>query len=156
MEFVVAAVCAALFTSTVSAGIVSGVTMFGPNAGTGPGLGTVSVPAIVTVAPNNDNVPAAGLPDNNIVVPIKRFDHNGNIDIEFRVTPSDGVTEYQLFESVDNNTGVDWSSYRMELGFGVGAAFVPSLAGDGLDFDFPTFDTLSKAKLVAAPPAAPK
>jgi hypothetical protein len=70
-----------------------------------PGLGTVSVPAIVTVNPNNDNVPAAGVGDNNIFVPIKRFDHNGNIDIEFHVAPSQGVTEYSVFESVDNNTG---------------------------------------------------
>jgi hypothetical protein len=115
--------------------------MFGTNAGTGPGLGTVSVPAIVTVQANNDNVPAPGKLDNNIFVPIKRFDHNGNIDIEFHVDPSQGVTEYQVFESVDNNTGVNWNQYKMSLGFGTGAAFVPSPSGDGLDFDSPDFDT---------------
>ena len=51
-------------------------------------------------------MPLAGVLDNNIFVPIKRFDHNGYIDIEFHVAPSGGVTEYQVFESVDNNTGV--------------------------------------------------
>jgi hypothetical protein len=106
----------------------------------GPGLGTVAVPAIVTVMPNNDNVPSPNLLDNNIFVPIKRFDHVGGIDIEFFVQPSDGVTEYQVFESVDNNTGVPWSSYRMVLGYGLGGAFVPSLPGDGLDFDIPHLD----------------
>jgi hypothetical protein len=29
----------------------------------------------------------------------------------------------------------------MSLGFGTGLAFIPSPAGDGLDFDFPNFDT---------------
>lgn len=106
----------------------------------GPGLGTVVVPAIVTIQPNNDNVPDPNKLDNNIVVPIKRFDQSGYIDIEFFVAPSDGVTEYQVFESVDNNTGVHWTSYRMELGFGLGAGFKKSLAGDGLDFDAPTYD----------------
>jgi hypothetical protein len=129
------------FGTSASAGVITGVTPFGPNSGTGPGLGTVSVPAIITVNPNNDNVPAPGKGDNNIFVPIKRFDHNGNIDIEFHVAPSQGVTEYQVFESVDNATGVNWNRYNMSLGFGVGAAFVPSPPGDGLDFDFPNFDT---------------
>ncbi|QDU89323.1 PEP-CTERM motif protein [Pirellulimonas nuda] len=123
-----------------SAGVITSVTMFGPNAGVGPGLGTVAVPAIITGAPNNDNVPTPGVPDNNVVVPIKRFDANGFIDIEFFVSPSNGVTEYAFFESADNNTGVDWSGYRMILGYGVGPAFVPSGPGDGLDFDFPDYD----------------
>lgn len=120
----------------------------------GPGLGTVAVPAIVTVMPNNDNVPDPQKLDNNIFVPIKRFDHNGIIDIEFFVSPSSGVTEYQVFESVDNNTGVDWSSYQMVLGYGLGANFAKSGAGDGLDFDAPTYDlppTSSALPVVAAP-----
>jgi len=120
----------------------------------GPGLGTVAVPAIVTASPDNDNVPAAGAPDNNIFVPIKRFDHNGIIDIEFSVAPSNGVTEYQVFESVDNNTGLPWGLYTMQLGFGTGAAFVKSGAGDGLDFDAPTYDfppTSSAMPIVGTP-----
>lgn len=106
----------------------------------GPGLGTVAVPAIITVQANNDNVPNPQALDNNIFVPIKRFDHTGYIDIEFFVQPSDGVTEYQVFESVDNNTGTPWTSYRMELGYGLGPNFIPSAPGDGLDFDFPEYD----------------
>ncbi len=147
----VAVFCA---TTSASAGVITGVTMFGPNAGVGPGLGTVAVPAIITVLPNNDNVPAAGVLDNNIFVPIKRFDFNGFIDIEFHVAPTGGVTEYSVFESVDNNTGVPWNGYRMVLGHGVGPGFVPSLPGDGLDFDSPTYDlppTSSALPIVAAP-----
>lgn len=90
---------------TTSGGVISGATQFGPHAATGPGLGAVSVPAIVTKSPHNDISPTPGSLDDNIVVPIKRFDFNGYIDIEIAVTPSGGVTEYQFFESVDNNTG---------------------------------------------------
>jgi hypothetical protein len=64
------------------------------------------------------------------------------------------VTEYQVFESVDNNTGADWSSYKMYLGYGVGAAFVLSGLGDDLDFDTPDNDlppTSSALPLVARP-----
>jgi len=125
-------------TTSTFAGIIEA---FSPApVASGPGLGTVLVPPFFTLSPNNDNVPDLNRPDNNIFVPLKRFDHVGYIDIEFFVTPSDGVTEYQVFESVDNNTGVPWSSYRMELGYGTGAQFQPSQPGDGLDFDFPHYD----------------
>lgn len=123
-----------------SAGVISGATQFGPNAGTGSGLGAVFVPAIITASPNNDNSPAPGPMNENIVIPIKRFDFNGYIDIEFAVTLSGGVTEYQFFESVDNNTGTLWNGYLIMLGYGVGANFVPSTDDDGLDFDVPDID----------------
>jgi hypothetical protein len=105
------------------------------------GLGTVSVPIFFTLNPANDNQAGGGAADNNIAVPFKVFDNNGYIDIEFTVTPDNGVTEYRVTESVDNNTGTLWSQYDMILGYGVGAGFVPATAGDGLDFDFNTFDT---------------
>jgi hypothetical protein len=101
----------------------------------GPGLGIASVGAIVTTATNNDDSPGA-IPDNNLIVPLKRFDSNGVIDIEFTVTGTEGVTEYLVSEFVDNNTGTNWASYTMSLGFGTGGNF--SQAGgllDGLDFD---------------------
>jgi len=125
----------AFYTASASAGTITDTTTFGPFDGTGPGLGTVFVPAIVTGNPNNDNVVGGELTDNNIFVPIKRFDHSDYIDIEFLVAPDNGVTEYKVFESVDNNTGVNWASYRMELGYGVMGSFTPSTPGDGLDFD---------------------
>jgi hypothetical protein len=131
-----------IFSSTASAGLITSVQLFGGQAGTGPGMGTVSVPVVLTVNPDNDNQPVPGAAlDNNITVPIKRFDNPGYIDIVFNVQPTQGVTEYKVFESVDNNTFVNWNSYKMELGFGVGASFVPSPAGDLLDFDAPTYDT---------------
>src|SRR4051812_38308340 len=97
---------ACAFVGTASAGTISGVTNFGGATldGTGPGMGAVTVAAIVTLSPNNDNAPNPNPSDNNITVPIKRFDHIGPIDIEFLVTPSNGVTEYKVVESVDNNT----------------------------------------------------
>lgn len=130
----------AFLTAAASAGVISEVTQFGPQAGTGSGLGVVSVPAIVTTTPNNDKSLTPGSLDDNIVVPIKRFDFNGYIDIEFVVTSSGGVTEYQFFESIDNNTGAIWNGYLMMLGYGVGANFVQSTSDDGLDFDVPDLD----------------
>ena len=133
-------------TTSASAGTITGST-----GAVGPGLGTVAVPAIITVVANNDDVPAPGVIDNNIFVPIKRFDFTGYIDIEFAVAPSGGVTEYQVFESVDNNTGTNWVGYNMFLGTGVGALFVPSPAGDGLDFDAPLFTTAPVSSVMLPP-----
>jgi hypothetical protein len=107
----------------------------------GPGLGLASVSLISTLSPNNDNSPAPNPNDNNITVPIKRFDHVGFIDLVFAVAASSGVSEYKVSEFVDNNTGSPWTSYHMQLGFGTGAGFQLSPLNDGLDFDFPDYDT---------------
>jgi hypothetical protein len=112
------------------------------NSISGPGLGTVNVPLISTVNVNNDNQTGGGPADNNITVPIKRFDNLGYIDIEFNVTGTGGVTEYKVTESVDNDTNVFWGAYTMVLGFGTGGSFAPSPSGDGLDFDAPGYDLL--------------
>jgi hypothetical protein len=137
MKLVVAMAIALLFRASAFGGTIQ--TTPAP-VSSGPGLGFASVAAVVTIQANNDNVPAAGRLDNNLVVPLKRFDSANFIDIQFTVLPSDGVTEYQFNEFVDNNTGTPWDSYRMVLGFGTGAAFVNSSAGDGLDFDAPNYD----------------
>ena len=42
---------------------------------------------------------------------------------------------------MSNNTGLDWSSYTIQLGFGIGPDFTVSSPGDGLDFDAPDFDS---------------
>jgi hypothetical protein len=127
-----------LFCSAAFGGTIQGTPA--PVA-SGTGLGFATVAAVVTVQANNDNVPSPNFTDANLVVPFKRFDNPDFIDIEFRVLASDGVTEYQVNEFVDNNTGVPWGNYRMVLGFGTGANFVISPLGDGLDFDFPNYDT---------------
>ena len=108
-------------------------------------MGSVIVPPILTFSEGNDNQPN-GL-DNNLLVPIKRFDATGYIDLVFNVRDSilpgrvGGTTEYLVYESVDNNTFVNWSSYTIELGSGVGAQFKQSPADDDLDFDTPDKDT---------------
>jgi hypothetical protein len=123
------------------AGIITGVTDFGGEDGTGPGMGAVTVVVVPAINFNNDNQDGTTpILDNNINVPIKRFDNPGYIDIEFEVTASLGISEYKLTESIDNNTGLPWVGYTMQLGFGTGAGFVPSVSGDGLDFDAPGFD----------------
>ena len=87
------------------------------------------VPAIVTLNADNDNQIGGGATDNNIVIPLKRFDANDYIDIVFTTDFSQGTTEYKVTEFVDNNTGVAWSAYKMQLGTGTGATFVPFSAG---------------------------
>src|SRR5262245_11396611 len=99
-------VMAGLFVGSASAGQINSIPA---PAASGPGLGFVSVPAIVTITPNNDDVPGTQ-PDTNLVVPLKRFDSTGFIDIPFTVTATQGVTEYLFTEFVDNNTGFSWNS----------------------------------------------
>jgi len=120
---------------TTDAGIINSYTTFSGQAGTGPGLGSVSIPVLFTSNPNVDD-PVAD--NNNLVVPLKVFNSVGVIDIVFNVLPSGGTTEYRFVESVDNNTGIDWSSYSMQLGIGTGGSFGPN-PGVGLDFDAPNY-----------------
>ena len=123
---------AGLLVASAPAGQINATPL--PTA-SGPGLGFVNIAALVTVVPNNDDSPGA-LPDNNTVVLLKRFNSTGYIDIPFTVTPTAGVTEYQVSEFVDNNTGSNWNVYSMLLGFGTGAGFTQvGGLGDGLDFD---------------------
>jgi len=128
----------ALLATLVAIAPAAAGTISTANPASGPGVGLVVVPNIVTTTPNNDN--EVGPASNNIAIAVKRFDANGFIDIEFNTVNSNGVTEYLIFEAVDNNTGVPWAAYTMQLGFGTGAGFVQSPAGDGLDFDAPDFD----------------
>jgi hypothetical protein len=118
-------------------------TIVGVNSMSGTGLGFVQVPVINTFSEGNDNQPGGPGTDSNIIVPIKRFDSTGYIDIEFQVRNSqpEGITEYLLSEFVDNNTGINWSGYILQLGFGTGAQFTQSTSSDALDFDAPGFDT---------------
>ncbi len=105
-----------------------------------PGIASVALdPVAAPVDPNNDDV--VGESANKLLVTQKAYFAVGPVDIEFSVVPSGGVTEYTIFEGVDNDTTIDWSSYRLELGFGVGTSFVLSPSGDGLDFDSPDFNS---------------
>lgn len=65
------------------------------------------------------------------------------IDLVFDVDP-DGAAEagsigYQVYQRVVNKTGGTLAGVTVELGFGLGDAFIASTAGDGLGFapDFP-------------------
>jgi hypothetical protein len=134
----VAAVVVAVSASSSFAGVI----VSGAADPLSPGLGIVTIPLILTSSPGNDNTADANS-NNNITIATKAFEHNDYIDIVFTVTPTapfstpGSITEYRVVETVDNATGLPWSSYNMQLGFGTGAGFVPSLAGDSLDFDAP-------------------
>lgn len=103
------------------------------------GLYTIAPP----VSPNNDDV--AGASPNTIDIFQKDYVGIGPVDIEYTVIDSGdatgSVTEYTFSEGIQNGTGSDWSDYHVQLGFGMGADFVPSPAGDGLDFDAPDYNS---------------
>lgn len=102
----------------------------------GPGLWSMSFNNLGTVAVANDD--AIGASPNWISVNQKAYSSVNYIDMVFLVDDIGTPTiEYQLSEGVSNDTGIDWTDYHIELGFGVGAGFVPSAPGDGLDFDWP-------------------
>jgi len=104
------------------------------------GIASVAATTILPpTAPNNDNV--AGPSPNDVFITQKNYIGIGPVDLVFTVSDTGGVTEYQFREGVFNNTGLDWGAYHIELGYGVGAAFDKSTAGDGLDFDAPDYDS---------------
>lgn len=129
----IAAILILLGPANVWSGEITGVNWF---SGVASVAGEVVNPPSV---PNNDNV--IGPSPNTIFVLQKDYTAIGPVDLVFDVVSSGGVTEYAVIEGVQNNTGLDWGSYHVELGFGNGADFVKSAAGDGLDFDAPDYDS---------------
>ena len=120
-----------------SAGLITNIgTIILPGASTGS-FGPVSTPS-----PNNDNLATAS-PN---TLPYSVFFNAGgvgNLDVEYVVVNSGGTTEYRVttqLPGVVNNTGQEWRDFHFQLGFGVGASFVPSGALDALDFDTPDRD----------------
>lgn len=133
--FALATLITALFTigSTAEAGQISGFDWFS-------GVASVAEePVVPPVDPNNDD--AVGPSPNPLVITQKAYTGIGPVDLLFTVEPSGGTTEYAFEEGVFNGTGLDWSAYRLELGFGVGADFTRSPSDDGLDFDAPEFNS---------------
>lgn len=102
------------------------------------GGGSAVVDPILTGNPNNDNHTLQET--SNFALIGKVFDATDPIDIEFEVFESDGITEYRVFEGLTNSSGIGFTAFSFELGFGTGDNFVPSAAGDELDFDAPGLD----------------
>jgi hypothetical protein len=102
-----------------------------------PGASTGTLGPVINTSPNNDN--SAGNSPN--VVTYSIFQNTfGTIEVEFLATNSGGTTEYRFVQALFNTAGPTWQGYSLELGFGTGANFLRSGAGDGLDFDSPTLD----------------
>jgi len=129
----IAAMLILLGPTDARAGEITGVSWF---SGVASVAGETVYPPTI---PNNDNV--TGPSDNLISVLQKDYFAIGPVDLVFDVIDSGGVTEYVVVEGVQNNTGIDWGSYHIELGFGNGVGFVKSASGDGLDFDAPDYDS---------------
>ncbi|MFK7788373.1 MAG: PEP-CTERM sorting domain-containing protein [Phycisphaeraceae bacterium] len=98
------------------------------------GVASVAGEAVATTSPGNDDV---GGPNGNILtIAQKDYTAIGPVDIILSVSDNgNGTTEYWVREGVFNNTGLDWTGYRIVLGFGSGVGFVQSTIGDGLKFD---------------------
>jgi hypothetical protein len=105
-----------------------------------PGIASyAATPVVLPAAPNNDN--ASGPSPNVFFVTQKAYNAVGPQDTTFDVTNTGGTTEYAFVEGVSNGTGLPWIGYHIELGFNHGASFTKSTSGDGLDFDFPDYDS---------------
>jgi hypothetical protein len=110
------------------------ITAYGGSSG--PGLGIVTFGSLATPSPANDDV--AGASPNTIIITEKRFDTFDGIWMIFAVA-DDGIgpTEYQLTETVVNNTGGNCIGYQVMLGSGTDSSWVHASLGTGLDFDAP-------------------
>ena len=131
------ALFAIIMCALISAGNVSHAATISAYVGaSGPGLGIVTFGSVSTPNPFNDDV--AGASPNTIIVTEKRFDSFDAIWMIFDVV-DDGIgpTEYQLSETVTNNTGGVWIGYQVMLGTGTDAGWVHQPLGTGLDFDDP-------------------
>lgn len=134
------AVVALCLAGPVQAGIITSVTTVSLPGGS---TGTVG-PVGATPAPNNDNTAAAS--PNTVPYSIF-FNTFGPMQVEFATNDSGGTTEYRFTQTFVNNTGQAWTGFVFELGFGLGAAFTPSGAADGLDFDWSDADPAPTASL---------
>ncbi|MEX2214823.1 MAG: hypothetical protein WD768_11875 [Phycisphaeraceae bacterium] len=140
-QIIVAVTLAAFLSGT---GIASGATIAEITGVSGGGLGSVvEVPGSTLVdtapfaVPNNDNVDFS---DNFFLYDV-RFDAVAPIDVVFRAVNSGGTSEYDtVLNTLHNNTAVSWTGFKLEIGFGTGAAF-QTIAGTGLDFDSPDMDS---------------
>jgi len=132
----VAACIAAMFTFSAATNLRAGeITSFTWH----PGVASLASTSIDPAPTPNDDV--AGLSPYELFVTQKDYVAVGSVDIEFFVTDNGGVTEYRVREGVNNSTGIAWTGYHIELGFGHGTGFTKSTAGDGLDFDAPDFNS---------------
>lgn len=128
-----AATATLLTAADARGGEITGLTWF---SGVASVAGDFIVPPS---APNNDN--QVGVSPNLVQVLQKNYVGIGTVDLVFDVSDTGGTTEYRINEGVANNTGLVWSGYHIELGYGIGAGFVPATPGGGLDFDAPDHDS---------------
>jgi hypothetical protein len=129
----IAAFAVCLVALDASAATITGLgTTIFPGASTGA-IGPVGS----TPAPNNDNATSASP---NVILYSIFFNSLGTLDVEFIAANSGGTTEYLVPQSLVNNSGQTWTDFHLELGFGVGTAFIRSGDTDGLDFDTPDRD----------------
>ena len=108
------------------------------NGAVGGGTATVNgmySGPISTYYPNDAAQGGAGGVSRNVLTVNKVFTTLAPIDMAFHVVDSGGYTSYLLDETVTNNTGVNWTDYHFELGFGVGNAFIQAAAPSQLIFD---------------------
>jgi hypothetical protein len=122
-----------LTAGSVQAGQITGFTPYA-------GINSVAATTIAApVNPNNDNV---SFPNpNDAWITQKDYRAIAPVDLVFTVANSGGTTEYSFREGVANNTGVPWTGYHLELGFGHDLTYTKSPSGDNLDFDHPDHDS---------------
>lgn len=100
-----------------------------------------SITFAVTVKSNNDDaiIDDPNSAENSVeIFDSLAYTSIGPVDVVFSVENSGSVTEYVIWQVIQNTSLSDWIGFRLQLGFGTGPEFTPSLADDGLDFDWDT------------------
>lgn len=118
---------------SLQAGVIT--TWWGGVSG-GPGQSLYNG-SVGTATPNNDN---SSVSNPNLIDHDLTFGSPGYFEVYFSVENSGGATEYDVTNNLANLSGINWTGMLVEIGFGQLAGFVPSNAGDLLDFDTPDRD----------------
>jgi hypothetical protein len=110
---------------------------------------------VSTPAPNNDNVITASA--NQITFAAgyvgSTFGSLAPLDVVFIDHGSMGSTEYFFSDTVTNNSGVNWSAFKLQIGFGYDADFVaPNPAIVPPTPIAPDFDADDRSPSPTAPP----
>ena len=97
------------------------------------GAASITSSGIVTPSPGNDD---AGADNPNLVEVAGFVSSLDPVDLVLTATNSGATTEYRFVVSATNDSPAEWTSFRLQLGTGVGSGFTP-VGVDELDFDMP-------------------
>lgn len=126
-------IAAVLFLMVWTDAAAGGVITMAPPQAFGLGLSGFNVTSNFSFSENNDD-PDPLIFSGNLQHYRIQFGSVDVAEVQFSVSNSGGITDYDVIGIVTNGTGTPWVGVLMELGFGLGSEFVRSEL-DELSFD---------------------